>query len=388
MAEISITGLNKYFGDNHVLKDISLDVADKEFVTFLGPSGCGKTTTLRILAGFLTPESGEVTVDGKLLSSPHTTVPPERRKMGMVFQNYAVWPHMSVYENVAFGLKLTEQKLNKAEIRERVARIVAAMGLDGLEHRHPGQLSGGQQQRVALARSLVTEPSILLLDEPLSNLDAKLRERMRTELKDLQRRTGITFIYVTHDQAEAMALSDRIAVFHQGVLQQYGRPREVYEQPANLFVADFMGLVNKVPTTVIDQADGQGRVRLGEDQTLVVTVPPGAAGVREALVAIRPEAIRLSVEPGDGCAGNCLRGTVADSTFLGNIVDYQIDVGGVQLRAQADRHTFFDIGTPVHLTIAVRECVVMRAEEAVPGANEAVADRDDTRQPEQVVMRS
>jgi iron(III) transport system ATP-binding protein len=194
MAEISIKGLNKYFGDNHVLKDISLDVADKEFVTFLGPSGCGKTTTLRILAGFLTPERGEVTVDGKLLSSPHTTVPPERRKMGMVFQNYAVWPHMTVFENVAFGLKLTEQKLSKAEIRERVARIVGAMGLEGLEGRHPGQLSGGQQQRVALARSLVTEPSILLLDEPLSNLDAKLRERMRTELKDLQRRTGITFI--------------------------------------------------------------------------------------------------------------------------------------------------------------------------------------------------
>ena len=175
--------------------------------------------------------------------------------MGMVFQNYAVWPHMSVFENVAFGLRL--QKLARAEIAERVARMLAAVGLEGLEQRHPGQLSGGQQQRVALARSLVVEPSILLLDEPLSNLDAKLRERMRTELKTLQRRTGITFVYVTHDQAEAMALSDRIVVFNKGTVQQVGTPREVYERPANLFVADFMGLVNKLPGTLIERSEGE-----------------------------------------------------------------------------------------------------------------------------------
>jgi iron(III) transport system ATP-binding protein len=185
-----------------------------------------------------------------------------------------------------------------------------------------------------------------------------------------------------------MALSDKIAVFHQGVLQQYGRPREVYEQPANLFVADFMGLVNKVPATLVEQSNGMGRVQLGADQTLSVTVPPGTSGAGAVLVAIRPEAIRLSVEPDDGSGGNALRGTVADSTFLGNIVDYQIDVGGMQLRAQADRHTFYGIGTSVHLTIPIRECVVMRDEETTPITDNAVADRDPSRRAEQAVTLS
>jgi iron(III) transport system ATP-binding protein len=360
MARIAISSLNKAFDGNHVLKDLNLNVGEREFVTLLGPSGCGKTTTLRLLAGFLTPDSGEVRVDDRLLSSSRSTVPPERRKMGMVFQNYAVWPHMNVYENVAFGLKLA--KLSKTEIRTRIARILAAVGLEGLEDRHPGQLSGGQQQRVALARSLVAEPSILLLDEPLSNLDAKLRERMRTELKDLQRRTGITFVYVTHDQAEAMALSDRIAVFHQGVLQQYGCPRDVYERPANLFVADFMGLVNKVSGSLIEHAGGVARVRIGPEQTLAASLPAGGdVGSREVLIAIRPEAIGLSVSPTPP-GENILDGVVVDSTFLGNIVDYEVDVGGQLFRVQADRHTRFDAGSKVYLAIAVGECVVMREE--------------------------
>ena len=211
--------------------------------------------------------------------------------MGMVFQNYAIWPHMSVFDNVAFGLKLA--RLGRAEIGERVARVLAAVGLEGLEGRHPAQLSGGQQQRVALARSLVVEPSILLLDEPLSNLDAKLRERMRGELKSLQRRTGITFVYVTHDQAEAMALSDRIAVFHQGVLQQYGRPREIYERPANLFVADFMGIVNRLPGEIVERRDGQVRVRVGDHVLAAVGPAADASPAREVTLAIRPESVRL-----------------------------------------------------------------------------------------------
>src|SRR5262245_29678343 len=200
MAFIEIRQLGKAFGSLRALTDINLDIAEEEFVTFLGPSGCGKTTMLRTLAGFLTPDRGTIHVGGRELSSPVRVVPPEQRRMGMVFQNYAVWPHMNVYENVAFGLRIA--KVEPRAIEERVARVLAAVGLTGLERRHPGQLSGGQQQRVALARSLVVEPSILLLDEPLSNLDAKLRERMRVELKALQRRMGITFIYVTHDQAE------------------------------------------------------------------------------------------------------------------------------------------------------------------------------------------
>lgn len=358
MAHIVIKGLNKSYGGNRVVKDLNLEIDEKEFVTLLGPSGCGKTTTLRLLAGFLTPDSGEVYVDGQLLSSSQMTVPPERRRMGMVFQNYAVWPHMTVFDNVAFGLKLA--KLNKTEVRSRVARIVATVGLEGLEDRHPGQLSGGQQQRVALARSLVVEPSILLLDEPLSNLDAKLREQLRTELKDLQRRTGITFVYVTHDQAEAMALSDRVAVFHQGVLQQYGRPREVYERPTNLFVADFMGLVNKVPGTLVGRNDGLVQVRISAEQTLtaLLAADTNVEEKTEVVVAIRPEAIRLSQTP-MAHDTNALEGVVVDSTFLGNIIDYQVDVDGVLLRVQADRHIVFELGTKVHLAIVAHECVVI-----------------------------
>jgi iron(III) transport system ATP-binding protein len=356
VPHIVIEDLNKSFGGHHVLKDVSLEVEEKEFVTLLGPSGCGKTTTLRLLAGFLVPDGGEIRVAGQLLSSPTTTIPPERRRMGMVFQNYAVWPHMSVLYNVAFGLKLA--RLGRDEIRDRVGRVLAAVGLEGLEGRHPAQLSGGQQQRVALARSLVVEPSILLLDEPLSNLDAKLRERMRGELKALQRRTGITFVYVTHDQAEAMALSDRIAVFHEGVLQQYGRPREIYERPANLFVADFMGIVNRLPGEIVERRDGRLCVRVGKHRLIAVGPTAGGGPAREVTLAIRPESVRLGPATTDR-PGNRLDGRVVEATFLGSIVDYQIDVGGLMLRVQADRHVVQEVGSEVELTIPIEECVAM-----------------------------
>jgi ABC-type Fe3+/spermidine/putrescine transport system ATPase subunit len=355
MAHIVIDNLNKSFGHHHVLNDVSLEIEEKEFVTLLGPSGCGKTTTLRLLAGFLTPDAGEIRVAGQVLSSPQSTVPPERRRMGMVFQNYAVWPHMSVFDNVAFGLKLA--RIGRAELGERVARVLAAVGLEGLEGRHPTQLSGGQQQRVALARSLVVEPSILLLDEPLSNLDAKLRERMRGELKSLQRDTGITFVYVTHDQAEAMALSDRVAVFHEGVVQQCGRPRDIYERPVNLFVADFMGNVNRLPGEVVERRDGQLRVRVG-DHVLTAIGPASGESPREVTLAIRPESVRLGAAPADAAASR-LEGRVVEATFLGSIIDYQIDVGGLLLRVQADRHIVREVGSKVQLTIAVEDCVAM-----------------------------
>jgi iron(III) transport system ATP-binding protein len=229
MAGITIKGLSKRFGAGDAalaaVADLDLDIKDNQFVTLLGPSGCGKTTTLRLIAGYITPDAGTIAVAGRLLSSPQAVVPPEARGMGMVFQNYAVWPHKTVFENVVFGLKL--RKLAAAAVRQKVADMLALVNLGGLERRYPGELSGGQQQRVALARSLVVEPDILLLDEPLSNLDAKLRERMRVELKQIQRRTGITFVYVTHDQAEALALSDQVAVISGGRLQQLGTPFEV-----------------------------------------------------------------------------------------------------------------------------------------------------------------
>ena len=292
MAGIGIEHVTKRFGGVAAVRDLSLEIADREFVTLLGPSGCGKTTLLRLIAGFMAPDDGVIRVGTATLSTPTGLLPPERRGMGMVFQNYAVWPHKTVYQNVAFGLEV--RKVSRAEIRERVARVLELVTLAGLEQRYPAQLSGGQQQRVALARSLVVEPSILLLDEPLSNLDAKLRERMRWELKALQRRTGITFVYVTHDQSEAMALSDRIAVMHQGEVMQLGPPREVYTRPANKTVADFMGLVNLIPGRVVRAAGDDSLVAVGGGTSVGVVLPPGAVAGQAVQVAVRPESVSLT----------------------------------------------------------------------------------------------
>ncbi len=360
MAFIEISGLIKRFGAFEALKGIDVSVEEKEFVTFLGPSGCGKTTTLRVLAGFLAPDGGSVSVGGEAMSSAEHVVPPERRRMGMVFQNYAVWPHKSVHENVAFGLRYL--KLDRRQRATRVEQILASMGLDGLEGRNPSELSGGQQQRVALARSLVVEPSILLLDEPLSNLDAKLRERMRSELKSLQRRTGITFVYVTHDQAEAMALSDRIVVFRGGTIQQIGSPREVYERPANLFVADFMGLVNMLPGTVVGRKGDAVAVEIGGHR--LEAVAHRCVSGASVTVAIRPEALTFG-EAAEGHA-NRLRGVIIDATFLGGVIDYQVDIGGMMLRVQGEPRKFLPAGSDVVLTVPVADCVAMPNEAEGP----------------------
>ena len=321
MAGITIRGLSKSFGareaDVAAVADVDLDIKDNSFVTLLGPSGCGKTTTLRLIAGYIVPDSGTIEIDGRLLSSPAAVVPPEARGMGMVFQNYAVWPHKTVFENVVFGLKL--RKIPAAEARRQVEETLALVNLSGLEGRYPNELSGGQQQRVALARSLVVEPSILLLDEPLSNLDAKLRERMRTELKELQRRTGITFVYVTHDQAEALALSDQIAVMNGGRLQQYGTPFEVYAHPANRMVADFMGLVNLVPGKVRAVANGRGTVELADDLALDVAQLDGLAPGDSVDVAIRPENIRLRRAGRRGQAASRRSPTTSSSAISASI---------------------------------------------------------------------
>lgn len=360
MTAISIERVSKWFGPLEVLKDVSIEIADQEFVTFLGPSGCGKTTTLRLLAGFLAPDVGRVRVGSRILSSPTSVVAPELRRMGMVFQSYAIWPHMSVFDNVAFGLEL--QHRSRREIRERVARVLAAVGLEGQEDKRPNRLSGGQQQRVALARSLVVEPEILLLDEPLSNLDAKLRERMRAEIKTLQRRTGITFIYVTHDQAEAMALSDRIVVFNAGAIQQIGPPRDVYDQPANLFVADFMGLINKLDAELMGRRDGLLELRVGCHRITARSASDIAIIGKKATVAIRPEAIRLGPGPAPP-SENALDGEVREVTFLGATLDYSIDIGdGCVIRVQTDRRSVHHPGSTVQLRIAPNDCVVMTSE--------------------------
>jgi ABC-type Fe3+/spermidine/putrescine transport system ATPase subunit len=356
MAHIQIEKLTKSYDGVRAISEVDIVIAEKEFVTFLGPSGCGKTTTLRLLAGFLAPDSGRIVVAGEVLSSPDRVVPPEQRRMGMVFQNYAVWPHMTVVDNIAFGLRYTN--FDRREHKTRIERVVAAVGLEGLEERHPVQLSGGQQQRVALARSLVVEPSILLLDEPLSNLDAKLRERMRFELKALQRRTGITFIYVTHDQSEAMVLSDRIAVFHHGKVQQVGTPRDIYERPANLFVADFMGLVNKLAGTVLVRNGRTAVVALGGNR--IAAIAAGTVGTK-ATVAIRPEAFSFVTESICAQDGeNRLKGTVVEATFLGNIIDYTVDVGdALMVRVQGERRASREVGSEAVLSVCVNDCVIM-----------------------------
>ena len=354
MAGISLQAVTKRFGRTTAVDQVDLEIHDGEFVTLLGPSGCGKTTTLRLLAGFLTPDRGRILVDEELYSSPDRCLPPERRQMGMVFQSYAVWPHRTVFENVAFGLQI--RKRPAAEIRERVGAMLRLVGLEGLDERYAAQLSGGQQQRVALARSLVVEPRILLLDEPLSNLDAKLRERMREELKQLQRRTGITFVYVTHDQAEAMALSDRVAVFHAGRVHQYAAPREVYERPADKVVADFMGLVNILEGTV----ENGGRVRVWSELSVPMEVPEWAKPGDAVWLAVRPEDLYLSAAiPSSGEAG-LLAGTVRERTYLGNLIDYWVECAGLALRVQTHHAVLFEVGQAVAIRLDSERCAVIR----------------------------
>jgi|SRR5579859_4395956 iron(III) transport system ATP-binding protein len=361
MAGIRIEHLSKRYGGadagEGAVEDLSLDIPDNEFVTLLGPSGCGKTTTLRLIAGYLVPDRGSIRVRDRLLSAPEGVVPPEERNMGMVFQNYAVWPHKTVHENVVFGLRV--RKVATREARERVERILDLVHLSGLESRFPNELSGGQQQRVALARSLVVEPDILLLDEPLSNLDAKLRERMRLELKALQRRTHITFVYVTHDQAEALALSDRIAVLHKGRLQQYGTPREVYTHPANRVVADFMGLVNLLPATVLEAHGGTGMAAAGPLR-LRVSLPPSLGARDRVDLAIRPESIRISA--GNGEAEGVVPARVEERTYLGNLSEYHVTLeGGLRLRVQAPALADFPVGSGVWIAVDADQCAAFRA---------------------------
>jgi iron(III) transport system ATP-binding protein len=389
MAGIAIRGLSKSFGARDAsfaaVADLDLEIKDNSFVTLLGPSGCGKTTTLRLIAGYIVPDKGTIEVDGRVLSSPGAVVSPEARGMGMVFQNYAVWPHKTVFENVVFGLKL--RRVPTAAAKKQVETALSLVNLSGLEGRYPNELSGGQQQRVALARSLVVEPSILLLDEPLSNLDAKLRERMRTELKELQRRTGITFVYVTHDQAEALALSDHVAVMSGGRLQQYGTPFEVYAHPANRMVADFMGLVNLVPGKVRALANGGGTVELSPDFTLDVAALDGLKPGEGVDIAIRPENIRLTAlaseasgqrgdsqvhapdtrpVPGSSAraapAGAATRlAKITNQVFLGNINEYYATLSSGQvLRVQTHPLQQFKIGEEVAIEVDATQCSVFR----------------------------
>ena len=310
-ASVSIRAVTKRFGSVVAVDDVALDVAPNEFFALLGPSGCGKTTLLRMIAGFETPSSGAILLDG----GDVTQVPPNRRPVNMVFQSYAVFPHMSVGDNVAYGLKVTGAP--KAEIAQRVAAALKLVRLDGYAERRPGQLSGGQRQRVALARALIKQPKVLLLDEPLSALDRKLREEMQFELVRLRNDVGITFIMVTHDQEEAMSMASRVAVMDQGRIVQVGAPTEVYEHPVNRFVAGFLGSVNLFPGSVTAEQSGVSTVEspeAGADLLVAGRSQPG-----HVWVAVRPEKIAVShaAASGGGSAANLLSGEVVEVAYLG-----------------------------------------------------------------------
>ena len=355
MPGVTIRGLSKRYGDVAAVLDLELRVEPGELVALLGPSGCGKTTTLRLVAGFLEPEAGEIWVGERCLSSPAAVVPPERRRMAMIFQSYALWPHMTVNQNVAYGLKFTAAP--KADKDRRVKDILKAVQLEGYGSRYPGELSGGQQQRVAVARALVVEPEILLLDEPLSNLDANLREEMRFEIRRLHELFAITTLYVTHDQAEAMVISDRVAVLQDGRVAQVGTAEELFEHPRTRFVAEFIGRTNLID----GRAEGTAVVARGDLRLRVASggLTPGAA----VAVSIRPHQIELQPRaPARATAApetNVLTGTVVRASYLGDGVDYQVQIDGsdVVLRVAGPAPPRVRLGESVSVSVAAAACV-------------------------------
>ncbi len=337
---------------------ISLDVQTGKLLTLLGPSGCGKTTTLRCLAGLERPDAGRIVIANQVVfdSDKGIFVPPSERALGMVFQSYAIWPHMTVFENVAFPLRVArDRKYTSAEIKHEVSRVLEMVRLNGYESRASTQLSGGQQQRLAFARGLVRNPTLLLLDEPLSNLDAKLREQMRVELKRLQRTLGVTTVYVTHDQSEALALSDELAVFDAGRVVQRGTPQEIYRRPKTQFVADFVGSSNFLSGTVAQTGD---LVAVSTVHGVFHCVFTETVRVGQAVtIAMRPEDFALHAKPLEG-AVNFFAGRIAHRVFLGEVTDYLVELdAGQEIRARAAPEFDFAVGQAVHLTIPPPKCV-------------------------------
>ena len=342
-------------------QDVSFEVPEGKLFTLLGPSGCGKTTTLRSIAGLEKPTSGEIEVAGRLVysSGKGVFVAPNKRNFGMVFQSYAIWPHMNVFQNVAFPLEV--RRLPKKEIRDKVMRVLQAVALDELVDRDATKLSGGQQQRLALARALVMEPQLLLLDEPLSNLDAKLRDRMRSELKRLQRDLNLTTVYVTHDQSEALALSHEIAVMNEGHVIQIGTPRQIYEQPKNRFVADFVGTTNFIGGTVTALDDGSGRCIVSSAVgDLKAHASDGVAKNATVIVSVRPEDVELSeAAPAAADDENVCQGIVATKDFLGDYLDFHVRVGEATLLAKAHPSLRTPTGHAIHLRMKAEKCVAI-----------------------------
>jgi len=320
------------------VRDVNLDIEKGELVTLLGPSGCGKTTTLRMIAGFEFPTVGSITLDGQKINS----LPPHKREMSMVFQSYAIFPHLTVFENIAYGLNV--QRLSKSVIKERVNKVLELVHLEGYGDRAPTQLSGGQQQRVALARALIMEPKVLLMDEPLSNLDAKLREEMRSEIRRIQKEMNITSVYVTHDQIEAMTLSDRIVVMNLGLIEQIGTPVEIYRFPNSRFVADFIGRANFVPGEVCEKNDGKLMVNVFGETITLTNIQREFKQRQAVTLIIRPEMIQIKK------TGGLFKGIVRRAVYLGNVIEYDVEVSSQLITGlETDPHVteLFPVGEQV-----------------------------------------
>jgi iron(III) transport system ATP-binding protein len=357
MAEIRIVELRKSFGPVEALRGITVTVQHRELLALLGPSGCGKSTTLQILAGFVLPDAGEVWAGDRLVSSPEGAVPPEHRQMSLVFQSYALWPHLTVFRNVGFGLEM--RHVEGGEVHRRVEAMLDLVGLSGYGPRYPHELSGGQQQRVALARALVVHPDTLLLDEPLSNLDANLREQMRFEIRRIHQETGITMVYVTHDQSEAMVIADRIAVMNHGQLEQIGTPHEIYESPQSRFVASFIGQANCLPGQLV----APEVMRCAEFHFRATTSNRPFRLGDDVVLCVRPHAVRVrsgQLEP--GAANNAAVGRLVQHAYLGDLQDLRIELlGGIQIRALAPSGHRFAIGDEVVVELPPDACRLVHA---------------------------
>lgn len=361
---ISVTDLVKEFpvagGVKVAVNGVSFDLQEGEFFTLLGPSGCGKTTTLRSIAGLEKPTSGSISIDGNLVFRDKVLVPANRRQLGMVFQSYAVWPHMSVFDNVAFPLEVSDRRPSKKEISDRVHEALELVDLGEVPKRMATALSGGQQQRLSLARALVRKPKLLLLDEPLSNLDAKLRERMRSELRVIQQQIGITTLFVTHDQTEALSMSDRVAVMNDGRIEQVGNPEQVYHDPASAFVADFIGGANMFEGTVeAIEADGSAHLKT-ELGSIYGRGLPGLELGGAAVAAIHLEDVELMLDATDQITrSNVLPGVIGLGLFNGPSVNYRVHIGDVVVEAQLGGHDAFENGTELSVVFPKRHIRIL-----------------------------